>query len=213
MMLSTSRYNTTCRPLLTASYTPNTTLCQSNLITSFQSRAFATPKKPRQTKKSKKSEDQASTEAATPALEKTVPAQNLGAAATPFDPTEDNTVQKSVAKEPTVVEEPVESEPVKKESAKEQPVSKIFGKKLKNRPTKAEFEEELLDSDFNNFTKSLQGGEDDPEGRRAEQLAARLAEHAKICYTPTQLEDVKKQMKKSGETKHTLFEVPSTIKN
>lgn len=72
---------------------------------------------------------------------------------------------------------------MKKPNDDDIPVSKIFGRKMKNRPTKQEFEEELLDSDLNNFTKALQGGEDDPEGVRAEQLAAKLAEHQKLCYT------------------------------
>jgi len=44
---------------------------------------------------------------------------------------------------------------MKKPDEDDVPVSKIFGRKLKNRPTKQEFEEELLDSDLNNFTKAL----------------------------------------------------------
>ena len=44
---------------------------------------------------------------------------------------------------------------MKKTDEDDVPVSKIFGRKLKNRPTKQEFEEELLDSDLNNFTKAL----------------------------------------------------------
>ena len=91
-------------------------------------------------------------------------------------------------------------------------VSKMFGK-IKNRPTKAEFEDELLDSDFNNFTKALTGGGDDPESARQQELAARLAEHQKLCYTPAQLEDVMKKMKKSDDVTHTLFEIPESIRS
>ena len=43
---------------------------------------------------------------------------------------------------------------------------------------------------------------------RQKALAAKLAEHQKLIYTPAQLEDVKKQFRLSGEKNHTIFEVP-----
>ena len=53
--------------------------------------------------------------------------------------------------------------------------TKLFGK-MKTRPSKAEYEEELLDSDFNNLTKAFTGG-DDEEHLRQQALAKKLAEH------------------------------------
>ena len=47
---------------------------------------------------------------------------------------------------------------------------------MKTRPSKAEYEEELLDSDFNNLTKAFTGG-DDEDHLRQQALAKKLAEH------------------------------------
>ena len=35
-----------------------------------------------------------------------------------------------------------------------------------------------------------------------------MAEHAKLIYSPAQLKDALKKLKKTGETEHTLYELP-----
>ena len=65
------------------------------------------------------------------------------------------------------------------------PVSKIFGRKLR-RISKEEFEDELLDSDFNNVTKALLMGDVDEkaeEEARELRMDRLLAEQQKIIYT------------------------------
>ena len=118
--------------------------------------------------------------------------------------------QESAASEK--VEKPAE-EPIKE--AEPVVVSKMFGK-VKYRPSRAEFEDELLDSDLNNLAKPFQGGDkssSSEEAARQAELAIKLAEHQKLIFTEAELADVKKRLKASGEAEYTLYEVPDSLKN
>lgn len=161
-MVSSSRLTThagSAGPMLAATFCCKSQTTSGSMMpmATFQQRGFAAaPKKPRQPKKSKNDPDQAAANSDT-----TKQSVDLGAAATPFDPppvvaddASKNTIEPKETDASYDKTEEVVSE-IKKPDEDDVPVSKIFGRKLKNRPTKQEFEEELLDSDLNNFTKAL----------------------------------------------------------
>lgn len=91
-------------------------------------------------------------------------------------------------------------------------MSKLFGK-VKNRPTKEQFAEELLDSEMSNLGRAVTG-EDKGEGEikeRERHLAKMIKDYKEKCYTDAQLAKVKLEMQRSGDTKHTLFDIPGSM--
>ena len=132
-----------------APFKMNMSAPQQNLFLPFQYAGFATAKKPKTPKEPKEPKTPRKTTAkkskiADPVVQAQTEEEIPSPSTTPADTENAKATLDSVE-----VEQPdkeVEKKPVVE--------SKMFGK-IKIRPSKGEFEEELLDSDFNNLTKSF----------------------------------------------------------
>ena len=95
--------------------------------------------------------------------------------------------------------------------AEKMKASKMFGK-IRKPISKEEYQEDLLGTDYETMTRSVTGDADSEElSFRKKHLAKLLAKHKKLCYSEAQLEDVKKNLKKSGDKSFTIYEVDQTV--